>query len=262
MADEDKTVVPNNTEPKVEEPKLSAAEVQAMEQGWVPKEQWEGDPDQWRPAREFLDRGELFRKIEDQNRTIKDFKKALNDLQKHHQSVRETEYKRAIEALKHQKKIALNDGDADTVVEIDDQIDLVKREQDKLRQEPVKQEAEELNPEFAAWVDKNKWYNSDEGMRGYADGIGRTLAKRGMSPAEVLKEVEKQVRENFPNKFRNPNRDKPGNVEGSSNQSGGKAGNSFQLSEDERRVMQRFIRTIPGFSEKQYIEELKRVKGA
>lgn len=261
MAEENKEGVQNNTDTINTEVKLSDAEVHAMEQGWVPKDQWEGDPEQWRPAREFLDRGELFRKIEDQNRTIKDFKKSLLDLQRHHQSVRETEYKRAIEALKSQKKSALNDGDADAVVEIDDQIDLVKREQDKLRQEPPKQEVEEINPEFTSWVDKNKWYNTDEGMRGYADGIGRTLAKRGMSPTEVLKEVEKQVRENFPNKFRNPNRDKPGAVEGSSNQGSGKTGESFKLSDDERRVMQRFVRTGV-MTEKQYMDELKRVKGA
>ena len=117
--------LPNN------EPQLTAAEQKAMEQGWVPQDQWEGDPEQWRPAKEFLDRGELFKKIEDQNRTIKEFKRALDDLKQHHSKTRETEYARALQALKAQKKTALEEGDADTVIKLDDQIDLVKEEQQK-----------------------------------------------------------------------------------------------------------------------------------
>jgi hypothetical protein len=243
-----------------DEPKLSAAEEKAMEQGWVPQDQWEGDPEQWRPAKEFLDRGELFKKIEDQNRTIKEFKKALEDLKGHHAKTRDTEYKRALETLKAQKVQAIEDGDAQSVVKIDDQIDLVKEEQRKLAtqaQEPV---AEELNPEFVNWVDRNKWYERDENMKIFADALGQKLAAAGRSPSAVLAEVERQVREEFPHKFKNPNRDKPGSVEGSTNK-GGKGGDNFQLTDEERRVMQRFVRT-GAMTEKDYIAELKRIKGA
>lgn len=245
-----------------EEVKFTAAEEKAMEAGWVPQDQWEGDPDQWRPAKEFLDRGELFKKIEDQNRTIKEFKRALDDLKSHHAKVRETEYKRALEALKTQKKLALEEGDADAVVKLDDQIDLVRDEQNKLRLAPQAPHVDDTpNPEFVSWVDKNKWYETSRPMKAFADELGRELALRGNSPSEVLKEVERQVRQEFPEKFRNPNRDKPTSVEGSSGK-GGKTTDKFELSDDENRVMQRFVRTIPGFSKEQYIEELKRVKGA
>ena len=231
-----------------------------MEQGWVPQDEWEGDPDQWRPAKEFLDRGELFKKIEDQNRTIKEFKRALDDLKGHHAKTRETEYARAIQALKAQKIAALEEGDAAAVVKLDDQIDLVKDEQSKLKQAAIEQPQEQLNPEFTNWVDKNKWYETSQPMRAYADALGRDLAYKGMSPSEVLKEVERQVRDEFPQKFRNANRDKPGAVEGSTNK-GAKGGNDVALSDDERRVMQRFVRTGV-MTEKEYMAELKRIKGA
>jgi hypothetical protein len=123
-----------------------------MEQGWVPQDEWEGDPEQWRPAKEFLDRGELFKKIEDQNRTIKEFKRALDDLKGHHAKTRETEYARAIQALKAQKIAALEDGDAAAVVKLDDQIDLVKDEQSKLKQAAFQPQQEQLNPGFVNWV--------------------------------------------------------------------------------------------------------------
>ena len=261
MADEN-IVTPEGNAPAPEDntPQLSAAEQQAMEQGWVPQDEWEGDPDQWRPAKEFLDRGELFKKIEDQNRTIKEFKRALDDLKGHHAKTRETEYARAIQALKAQKIAALEDGDAAAVVKLDDQIDLVKDEQSKLKQAAFQPQQEQLNPEFVNWVDKNKWYETSQPMRAYADALGRDLAYKGLAPGEVLKEVERQVRDEFPQKFRNANRDKPGAVESSTNK-GVKGNNDVSLSDDERRVMQRFVRTGV-MTEKEYMVELNRIKGA
>jgi hypothetical protein len=258
---EENIVTPESNAPAPEDntPQLSAAEQQAMEQGWVPQDEWEGDPDQWRPAKEFLDRGELFKKIEDQNRTIKEFKRALDDLKGHHAKTRETEYARAIQALKAQKIAALEDGDAAAVVKLDDQIDLVKDEQSKLKQAAFEPQ-EQVNSEFTNWVDKNKWYDTSQPMRAYADALGRDLAYKGLTPGEVLKEVERQVRDEFPQKFRNANRDKPGAVESSTNK-GAKGGNDVALSDDERRVMQRFVRTGV-MTEKEYMTELKRIKGA
>lgn len=262
MADQE-VVVPaiENNEPTQNEPKqLTAVEQKAADQGWVPQEEWEGDPEQWRPAKEFLDRGELFKKIEDQNRTIKEFKKALEDLKGHHAKTRDTEYKRALDTLKAQKMQALEEGDAKSVINIDDQIDLVKEEQRKLAEQANTPATSELNPEFVEWVDRNKWYERDDNMKIFADALGQRLAMAGKSPSAVLAEVERQVREEFPHKFRNPNREKPGTVEGSTNK-GGKGGASVVLSDDERRVMQRFVRTGV-MTEKEYMDELKRIKGA
>ena len=72
--------------------------------------------------------------------------------------------------------------------------------------------------------------------------------------------MERQVRDEFPQKFRNANRDKPGAVESSTNK-GVKGNNDVALSDDERRVMQRFVRTGV-MTEKEYMVELKRIKGA
>lgn len=245
-------------EPSKVEP--SAVELRAMEAGWVPEDEWDGDKSQWRPAKEFLDRGELFKKIDDQNRTVKELKRALDDMKRHHTTVRETEYARALSSLKDQKRAALEDGDAAKVVQLDDQIDLVRDEQTKLKQtEPSSSQEEAPAPEFVSWVDRNKWYESSQPMRAYADALGRDLAYKGMPPGDVLKEVERLVKQEFPTKFKNPNRDKPGSVEGSSTK-GGKTGGSFVLSDDERRVMQRFVRSGV-MTEEQYVKDLKSVRG-
>ena len=261
MAEEIKDATPAvDTTPSNEpEVTLTPAEEKAMEQGWVPEDQWDGEPEQWRPAKEFLERGELFKKIEDQNRTIKEFKRALDDLKGNHAKTRETEYARALATLKQQKRTALEEGDAAAVIQLDDEIDLVKDEQTRLKQQNSQQTEVGINPEFASWVDKNKWYETNEPMKAYADALGRSLAVKGMSPSAVLQEVEKQVKLEFPNKFTNPNRNKPGAVEGSSSK-GGKSGGDVSLSDEERRVMQRFVRTGV-MTEKDYIAELRKIKG-
>jgi len=133
MAEENKEVIPENNTEQKQEHTPTEIELRAMEDGWVPQDEWQGDPEVWRPAKEFVDRGELFKKIDDQNRTIKEFKRALDDLKNHTQKVRETEYNRALATLKEQKKNALLEGDAERVVSLDDEIDLVKDAQLKIK---------------------------------------------------------------------------------------------------------------------------------
>jgi hypothetical protein len=245
-----------------QEPQLTPIELKAKEQGWVPQDEWTGDAEQWRPAKEFLDRGELFKKIDDQNRTIKEFKKALEDMAKHHDKVRKVEYERALSDLKAAKKIALAEGDADAVVDIDEKMTLVREEQSKAA--PVVQvpDVPVANPVFDEWVRRNSWYENSKAMRAYADNLGNELgARRDMSPTEILRQVEAEVKKEFAHKFSNPNRDKPGAVEGGNNGGRKTSKDDFQLTDEQRRVMQRFVRTIPGFDEKKYIEELKKVNG-
>jgi hypothetical protein len=76
----------------------------------------------------------------------------------------------------------------------------------------------------------------------------------------VLRKVAAEVRKEFPNKFRNPNQDKPGAVESGKGAGTTRAG-SFQLTDEERRVMHTFIRTGVFKTEKEYITELQKVRG-
>lgn len=258
MAEEIKDL-PEGT-PAPEPKQLTDIEQRAVSQGWVPQDEWSGDPDQWRPAKEFLDRGELFKKIDEQNRTIKEFKRVLDEFGKHHSKVQKVEYERALADLKAAKKDALNEGNADAVIDIDEKMALVREAQLDIPQVKVPETPPDLNPVFVNWVSRNGWYETNKAMRAYADRIGGEYGSQGMSPVDILSAVEKEVKREFAEKFQNPNRNKPGAVETSTNK-GGKTRDTFELSDDERRVMQRFVKTIPGYTEEKYIAELKRVKG-
>ena len=239
---------------------LTPVEQEALSQGWVPKEQFDGDEHYWVDAGEFLRRGELFKKIELQSRELKDVKKALVEIKKLHADVREIEYKRALDTLKAEKRQALVDGDADAVISADERIDLIKEQQRQLAVEVVDEPAQSgaNHPEFVAWTNKNQWYTSNAPMRAFANELGNELAAQGLTPVEVLKRVEQEVRKEFPHKFQNPKQNRASGVEAPT---GGKtSAGQFQLSADERRVMNTLIRTGT-MTEAEYIRDLKKVRG-
>jgi hypothetical protein len=235
-------------------------EDEAREQGWKPKEEYEGDPDKWRPAKEFVERGELFGKIDGMGRELKETKKALKMLQDHHSKVRETEYKRAVDELKSLQKKHLEDGNSDGYLEATELLTDLKAEQ-KAREVVRETTPAQPDPRFTTWVQKNTWYAQDSTMRDYADAIGMGYAQKhpGMDPEEVLQYVTSEVKERFKSRFVNPNRNKPSSVEGSSQAAPVKK-STFQLTEDERKVMHTFERTGV-MSKEEYIAELKKMKG-
>ena len=234
-------------------------EEQAREQGWVPKEEWTGDPEKWRPAKEFNERGELFGKIDSMGRELKETKKALKMLQEHHTKVKETEYQRAVVELKALQKKHLEEGNSDGYLETTELLTDLKAEQ-KAREAVAEIKPNQPDPRFLEWVDKNKWYSQNNEMRQYADavGLGYAQSNPGVEPEDVLKYVTEQVRGRFRERFINPNRQKPSPVEGSSNTDSPKKG-TFQLTDDERKVMHTFVRAGV-MSEKDYIEEVKKLR--
>jgi hypothetical protein len=239
---------------------FSSAEQKAMEQGWKPQEDYEGDPDKWVDAKEFLRRGELFEKIDSLGRELKDAKKVINLLKNHHEKVRETEYKRALDDLKAQKKQAYEEGNVDQIVELDDKIATFK-EQVKVERAAEAERPNEPNPAFVAWVQQNKWYANDSEMRTFADDIGMAHARANPSktPQEVLKYVEERVRKSYPEKFTNPNRTKPAAVEGATAPKATKK-DDFELSDEERKAMNAFVRSGV-MSKDEYISQIKSIRG-
>ncbi len=227
---------------QVTAPEPTQAELDARDQGWVPKDEFNGDEHKWVDAGEFLRRGELFGKIESQNKEIKAIRETLAQFKDHHSKVQERAYKQALADLKEKKKEALIDGNADLVVEVDEQIDDVKRAQERIENPPAPQQDEgALHPQFVAFKQKNTWYESSKPMRAWADVRGLELRDSGKSPNEVLAIVEREVREEFPQRFTNPNRAKANAVE-SGTRKGSSGGVAYQPNEIEERMGKRFVR--------------------
>ena len=259
MSEQD-TQVPQN------EPQYTEVEQQAIEQGWRPKDQYEGDPTKWRDAQSFLDRGELFTKIDSMGKELRETKKALKMLQEHHSKVKETEFKRAVDELKNLQKQHLEAGNSDEYLKTTELLTDLKAEQkarEVLKEKEPQEQATETHPSFDAWVSRNNWYKNDTEMREFADTVGlrHAQANPGKSPEEVLKYVEGQIKRAYPEKFTNPNRNKPSAVEGtSSSPTSTKKDDGLELTDDERRVMNTFIRQGV-MTKDDYIKELKKIRG-
>jgi hypothetical protein len=263
-------VVENNVNEEIQtsnEPQYSDLELQALEEGWVPQDQYNGDPDNFKSAKEFLRDGQFFKKIDLQHKELKELKRTLNEFKEHHENTlaaeKKIQFENALTYLKQQKKEALREGDADAVIDFDDKIELLREEKQKLERQIIKEEKEdekvsEIHPELAAWIDKNPWYKENAGMRDFADAYGIKLAKQGVSPSKALKEVEKAVREEFPHRFRNVNRDKPSAVEGTQQ----RTTTGIKLTAQETEVMKRFLRAGVFKNEAEYIAEVKKQRDA
>ncbi len=263
MADEQNLEQPNEqaNEPAAPEVKADPFESKALEMGWRPKEEWDGDEADFIDAKEFVRRKPLFEKIEHQSKAIKQLTEAFDALKTHHTKVKESEYQRALKTLKEARREALREGETERALAYEDKIEEVEQQKAEFDSDaakvnvPVEQEA---HPEFVAWKQRNGWYNKDTELRQFADTYGMSLAKQGKTPQEVLDLVAQRVRKAFPEKFTNPNRDKPGAVEAPSRK--GASSDGFQMTDEERTIMKKILR-VGGLTEAEYIKQLKQVKG-
>jgi len=243
----------------------SAVEKRALEMGWRPKEEFDGEEEDFIDATEFVRRKPLFEKIDSVGKELRETRKALKALQEHHAKVKEAEFKHALEQLRNEKKQALEEGDADKLIDIDERIADAKVRQVQEERQQV-QAAQAPHPNFVQWVQKNTWYKEDAELRAISDQIGAAyaVANPDVEPDQVLKYVEGRVKKLYPDKFRNPNKDRPSAVEGrttsTASKSKGDSISDYPLTDEERKVMMSFVRQGV-MTKEEYITDLQRVKG-
>lgn len=245
-----------STEPK----QYSEIELRAMDMGWRPQEEFEGNPDDFVDAKEFVRRQPLFDKIESQSKELKNVKKALDALKQHYTSVKEAEYNRAVKALEAAREQAITEGDGAKFTQLDKELKNVEAQNKQI--EALKTEPSGPPQEFVEWNNRNKWYQSDEDMTVFADAYGMRYKQNHPEtpPAKVLEEVEKAVKRNFPNKFENPRKANAPDVDtskGSSRKS--VSSGEADLTEQERQIMNTLVRGGHITKEK-YLDDLKKVK--
>ena len=196
-----------------------------MEQGWNPnKDEWDGDPDDWVDAKEFLYRGELMGRISQLNKSLsaiekdrKGDKAALKALGEHNKKIAKIEYDRAIKALRKEKRIAMEDDDFDAVEEIEDKMDDLKESQSEYEstytedgdedsgknKDGVPAISDEDQATLQTWAAKNIWYTTNKAMHGAAEALASEYLTSNQGDIEgMLKHVDKAIRKEFPHKFK------------------------------------------------------------
>ena len=183
-------------------------EAEAEAYGWVPKEQFKGDPDKWRPAEEFVRRGEeILPIVRKQNEKLNAKVSELEETNKRMSVMFEKTIqrerdnaKREIEALKAEKTAAIKAGDAERVETIEAQIDTLKEEV-KGDAPPSARTIDELTKDFAK---ANAWYIEEPDMAEYAVKVSESNAalNDGISFEDNMTFVLGAVRKKFPGYFK------------------------------------------------------------
>lgn len=181
--------------PEHGEPEHTAEELRAMEHGWRPKEEWEGDPSEWVSAKEFNFRGELMGRITQMGKKIGSLEEANQLLQKTvrgfteaQKEMAEKAYQRAVRDLRREKAEAMREGDYEAAEEVDERLDELKEKRSQMKEEPVVDESEQkkssqpdlsqLSPYERAFVDyvntEPRFRNNDalvQELAGFADDV-------------------------------------------------------------------------------------------
>lgn len=241
-------------------------ENRARDQGWVSKEEFDADErnhgKKWRPAEEFIERGELFDTIKSLKGEIHSIKRDFNLLAQHHKDVAKIEYDRALRDLKTQRAVAAEEGDTKAVVEISDKIDELKEGYAETKQEHKTSNGQ--HPAYTEWLKDNSWYTSDVALRGAADGMAQEYIK--LNPNSSFEDVLAHVSSEMTKKFlkrETPSRPKSATVDSGTNGNHAKKAklSKADLSDDEKEIMRAFIKRGVFATEQEYMDELAKVKG-
>lgn len=246
-----------------------SVEERAERMGWTPKDKFKGDPGKWIDAETFVQRGEEFvpflkannksleKSLHAAEARIKDFEKTLKEFGEYHSRTEQRAYAAALRELESRQDRAVAEGDTNAVRQITREIAQLDKE--------VRQEAPTTpngwTPDYAeavaAFKSANPWFEDDTKMTRWAKATDMELAETGMEEKARLKEIARQARIEFPDKFENPNRKGPGAVEGGSGvgtrRSAGKGWSD--LPPEAKAQADSFVKKIPGFTREKYVKE-------
>lgn len=248
-------------------PAPSATELAAREAGWVTKDEWVAqgkNPEDWRSAKEYQERGELFDEIHNLKESDKKTKAAFKALLEHHRKVYETATKEALAKLKAEKKEALENHDIDRVFAIDEEIESVRTKEVDVPKIDLPEPEVGPTVTFKKWHKENKWYSlndEEDDVSRWADQVGLAYRRKNpnSSEEEFLAHVESKVAKRFPEVFENKNATRVSEV--NPKQDNKPTNDTFKLNDEEEKVCKMLVESGT-MTRKQYVEEIKKVRGA
>lgn len=180
-----------------------AKEDQARQQGWVPEEEWKGEPDAWVPADEFVRRGSLFNHIKHLNKQNNELRQAIQGLNEHNARLEQQRLKEKESELRSARRAAMEESDWDTVEKLDETWDQVKQANKELedRIEEVKQAPQEPVPNAMAaikqFAEDNPWYKSDAARHAAFNAVCDSLIEKHTDGFDLVEEALTIFEEKF-----------------------------------------------------------------
>ncbi len=199
-------------------PVVDDVESKARSQGWVSKEEFRGDPSKWRPADEFVKRGEellpiAIERARTAERRIQEIEAQFQQKLARVERVSEIALQRQRDDLETRYAAAMRDAAATGDVDRYDQLanaraDVFQRFDESLRQQVYatpSQPAVEPDKVRAVqeWVAQNDWFNRDQEMNAVAQAHHMKLLREqpGMALTDNLAATRKYVQQRYPERF-------------------------------------------------------------
>ena len=199
-----------------EEATVESVESIAKEMGWSDKDGWQGDPDQWKPAADFIRDTQSI--SQDKGSEIVSLKKQLDVLTGEMRDMgvhQARQIKEATDAartrLLSERSQAVEEGDTDKFNAVESQLQQINSHPaDPL----VERRAAEFQRGMADLTQRNTWYATDKSMAAFANMYGQSLAQANpnITPDEYYRSIEDVVRSQFAHKVANDKRSAPAAV--------------------------------------------------
>jgi hypothetical protein len=228
----------NQTDPFIE--KATAA-------GWKPLDQYDGDPDRWVDAKEFIGRAPLYEQNHKLKKEIADLKNIVHEVKGHISKVSEAAYNKAVADLQAQRDDAIDAGDKNQVKEIDKALK---------EAESIKAPVTDTHPDIKSWENENgSWFYADKEISGFGLAFAQNyLAGKPNDFKGAMEAMEQAIKRAYPEKFEDKRKQPPA-VEGGSRGTGKKTFTKSDLDDEQRKVMSKFVRQGI-MTEEDYIKEL------
>ncbi len=240
-------------------PELSPMEQKAFDQGWRPKEEFEGSEDNWKTAKEYVRDGEWMDKLKQveqrMERERNEFDQRLDNANK----LQEARRKQELDTLKKKQREAVDLADTDAFDEASRQIDELSAQSVP----EVKNQQPAMDPLITQYVNDNPWINDPNDNRTII-AMGALQAYQGANPSasiqDAINHVNSKVNElTAPN---NPRRQQPNANEHSRRQtrSQNRELTMNDLTNEERSEWASFGKTLFK-TEKAYLAAVKDARG-
>jgi hypothetical protein len=249
--------------PEVVADPTPSAEDRALAMGWTPKGQFKGDPEKWVDAETFVKRGEEFvpflkannrrleQALERQAKETEKLQATLSKFAEHHSRTEQRAYARALSDIEARLDAAAQSGDVQGVRDATEEL-VELRTEVATPSEPAQPDTP---PEFVEWQEANPWFGKDKAKTAATAAIAQDVLTEGFTGKAQIKEVDKRLREKFPDWFENPNRRQAATVEGHGSPPR-KAGKGYaDLPSDAKAICDDFVKRVPGFTREKYCKD-------
>lgn len=256
-----------------EKPQESEASIKARRLGWLPKDEFRGDPERWRPAEEYLARGEtimpllqkdndrLHGRISNLEREIRETREAAGELRDFASKAEERAYDRARKEIQAKIEAAAANADPATVRHEMANLDQLEKDHKPAPKKDTNSAAPQIDPEIQSWINQEHWYSKDRTLNAFATDVFGELerSKPGMSTADRLAETKRLTQEKFPEKFGTGNSKREARAAVSEPHTASprkKNGKSYEdLPDEAKKACDRFVKIIPGYKREDYLKD-------